>query len=227
MARLGQEHAPWIQEGLASLVEDYDTEDGTPIPVPSWRTNIVKRQLDVNRLTPIAELASTPMDRFVASRPLAKYAQSRAVMLFLYDLGELEAFYQTYTRTFDQDPVGLLALRQTLDLEQPEIEQRYRDWLEALPTVAETGGDLPATLGITIENGTGDGVRVSELPPGSRKRTGLRIGSSITHINGRPTRDLQELIRVLADYVPGETVTLTHRRGTVHSTSDIELLPRE
>lgn len=227
MSRLGQEHAAWIQEGLASLVEDYDIEDGTLVPAPSWRTNIVKRQLDINRLTPIQELATTQMNRFVASRPLAKYAQSRAVMLFLYDLDQLESFYRTYTQTFDQDPTGLLALQQTLNLEQPEIEQRYRDWLQALPTVAETGSDLPATLGITIENGTGDGVRVSDLPPGSRQRTGLRIGSFITHINNRPTRDLQELIRILSDYPPGETVTLTHRRGRVYSTSDVELLPRK
>lgn len=226
MSRLGQEHAAWIQEGLASLVEDYDIVDDELVPAPSWRTNIVKRQLDINFLTPIEELATTEMQRFVASRPLAKYAQSRAVMLFLYDLGRLEAFYQTYIQTFDQDPTGMIALQQTLDLEQPEIEQHYRDWLEALPTVAETGSDLPATLGITIENGTGDGVRVSDLPPGSRQRTGLRIGSVITHINNRPTRDLQELIRILSDYAAGETVTLTHRRGRVYATSDVELLPR-
>jgi len=227
MSRLGQEHAAWIQEGLASLVEDYDLEGTELVPAPSWRTNIVKRQLDIHRLSPIAELANTRMDRFVASRPLAKYAQSRAVMLFLYDRDKLDAFYATYTRTFDDDPTGLLALQQTLGLEQPEIEEQYRDWLRALPTVAETGTDLPATLGIKIENGTGDGVRVSDLPPGSRKRTGLRVGSFITHINDRPTRDLQELIRVLSDYMPGETVTLTHRRGRVYSTSDVELLPRK
>ncbi|MFK7884286.1 MAG: PDZ domain-containing protein [Phycisphaerales bacterium] len=227
MSRLGQEHAAWIQEGLASLVEDYDIEDGTLTPVPSWRTNIVKRQLDAGRLTPIEDLANTQMDRFVASRPLAKYAQSRAVMLFLYDRGQLDAFYNNYTKSFDEDPTGLLALQRTLELEQPEIEGQYRDWLRALPTIAETGTDLPATLGIKIENGTGDGVRVSDLPPGSRQRTGLRVGSFITHINNRPTRDLQELIRVLADYTPGETVTLNHRRGRVYATSEVELLPRK
>jgi hypothetical protein len=227
MSRLGQEHAAWIQEGLASLVEDYDIVNGTLTPAPSWRTNIVKRQLDINRLTPIQELATTQMDRFVASRPLAKYAQSRAVMLFLYDRGKISAFYANYTRSFDEDPTGLLALQRTLNLDQPDIETEYHDWLRALPTVAETGTDLPAILGIKIENGTGDGVRVSDLPPGSRERTGLRVGSFITHLNNRPTRDLQELIRVLADYVPGETVTLTHRRGRVYSTSEVELLPRK
>ncbi|MEM9372788.1 MAG: PDZ domain-containing protein, partial [Planctomycetota bacterium] len=227
MSRLGQEHAPWVQEGLASLVEDYDLVEGELVPVPSWRTNIVKRQLEINRLAPIAELAETRMDRFVVSRPLAKYAQARAVMLFLYDQGALERFYRTYTETFDEDASGVVALQRALGLDQPEIEKRYREWLRALPTVAETGSDLPATMGISIENGTGDGVRVSDLPPGSRRRTGLRVGSFITHINGRPTRDLQELIRILSDYLPGETVTLSHRRGRVYSTSDVELLPRE
>ncbi len=227
MSRLGQQHAPWIQEGLASLVEDYDIEGGRLVPVPSWRTNIVKRLNDSGRLTPIDRLAATPMDRFVMSRPLAQYAQSRAVMLFLLDRGKLSEFYSEYTRSFDEDPTGLAALRRTLGMEQGELEDAYRDWLDSLPMVAETGSDLPATLGIEIENGTGDGVRVTGLPPGSRERTGLRIGSFITAINGRPTRDLSELIRVLSDYLPGESVTLSHRRGRVHSTSQVELLPRK
>lgn len=226
MSRLGQQHAPWIQEGLASLAEDYDLEDGRMVPVPSWRTNIVKRLNNSGRLTPIDRLAATPMDRFVMSRPLAQYAQSRAVMLFLLDRDKLSEFYRAYTESFDADPTGLAALRRTLAMEQDELEDAYRDWLDTLPMVAETGTDLPATLGIEIENGTGDGVRVTGLPPGSRERTGLRIGSFITAINGRPTRDLSELIRVLSDYLPGESVTLSHRRGRVHATSQVELLPR-
>lgn len=227
MSRLHQEHAAWVQEGLASLIEDYDLVNSQPVAVPSWRTNIVKRLADSGRLTPIEELAGTNIERFTNSRPLAKYAQSRAVMLFLQDRGKLTEFYRRYTETFASDPTALTALRDTLAMTQPEVEAAYKAWVIALPTVAETGSDLPATLGIEIENGTGDGVRVVALPPGARERTGLHVGSFITAVNGRPTRDLSELIRVLADYAPGDTVTLSHRRGRVRASSNVVLLPRE
>ncbi len=231
MSRLGQHHAAWVQEGLAALVEDYDpAPDGAHgiTPVPSWRTNTVKRLHDARRLLPLDELAAMPMDRLTADRPLARYAQSRAVMLFLLDRGLLTDFYRAYTHTFDQDPTGLAALRNTLGVEhQGELEQAFQRWITSLPTVAETGADLPATLGVEIDNGDGTGVRVTGLPPGARQRTGLAVGSFITAINHRPTRDLNELIRVLSDYAPGDTVTLSHRRGRLHHTTEVTLQPRE
>lgn len=227
MSRLGQEHAAWVQEGLASLVEDYDLRDGTLECAPSWRTNIVKRLGDSGRLPTIEQLAATPLDRFVASRPLARYAHARAVMLFLLDRGKLTEFYDRYTKTYDRDPTALTALRDTLGMTQADAEAAFRDWLTALPTVAETGSDLSATLGVEVENGTGDGVRVTDLPPGARQRTNLHLGSFITAVNNRPTRDLFELIRVLSDYAPGDKVTLSVRRGKVRSTAEVELQPRD
>ena len=226
MNRLGQAHAPWIQEGLASLVEDYDRAGNRMIPVPSWRTNIVKRMSDVHRMPSIEKLAHTEMNAFTAKRPLAQYAQARTIMLYLLDEHKLSEFYTTYTETYNEDPSGIVALEQVLGKEIPEIEKDFRLWVDALERVPETGSDLKATLGIEIENGTGDGVVVKALPGNSRSRTGLRLGSVITAINDQPTRDLFELIRVLGKYQPGQTVTLHHRRGKVHTTSQAKLLKR-
>lgn len=232
MSRRSQQHAAWIQEGLASLVEDYDLTDedrtGGFTPVPSWRTNIVKRLNNARRLTPLEELAGTSMQRLTTSRPLAQYAQSRAVMLFLLDQNKLTEFYRGYTETYDRDPTGLHALRTALGHEtQGDLEQAYQAWITSLPMVPETGSDLPATLGVEIDNGDGTGVRVTGLPANARRRTGLSVGSFITAVNHRPTRDLNELIRVLSDYAPGDTVTLSHRRGRLHHTSEVTLQRRE
>lgn len=222
----GQLHAPWIQEGLASLVEDYDIVGDQLVPMPSWRTNIVKRLRKVRKLTPIETLARTEMQQFTSQRPLAKYAQARAVMLFLLDQNKLSEFYSNYTKTIDQDPSGIHALEQTLSKEIADIESDYEHWIDALPSVPETGSDLSATLGIGITNGDGDGVVVDRLTAAARRRTGLRTSEVITAINGRPTRDLFEFIRVLGSYKAGETVVLTTRRGIKFSETPVQLLDR-
>ncbi len=226
MNRLGQAHAPWIQEGLASLVEDYDIINGKLVPVASWRTNIVQRMSERHRMPSIEALASTPMQAFTSKRPLAKYAQARTIMLYLLDHDQLGAFYTTYTNEYATDPTGISALEHVLGKEIDSIEKDFRSWVEQLETVPETGSDLVATLGIEIETGTGDGVVVKGLAGNARSRTGLRLGSVITAINNHPTRDLFELIRILGQYKPGETVTLYHRRGKVHSESEVTLLAR-
>ncbi|MEQ8850488.1 MAG: hypothetical protein RIB32_01750 [Phycisphaerales bacterium] len=229
MSRTGQRHAMWVQEGIAALVEDYDVSDaGFITPVPSWRTNMVKRLLDARRLQTLEQLAGTELDRFSASKPLAKYAHARAVFLFLNDHGAIPSFFREYEATYRDDPTGLTALRRALAVEsQDQLEDQFRAWVAALPDVPETGDDLTATLGVEIEEGTGDGPKVVRLPSGARERTGLRLGSVITAIDARPTRDMHELIRILGDYAPGDTVTLHHRRGRIHKTSDVRLLPRE
>lgn len=226
MNRLGQAHAPWVQEGLASLIEDYDLRGGEPVPVPSWRTNIVKRLEKINRLPSFEELSRIEMNAFTARRPLAKYAQARTAMLWLLDIGKLSAFYAHYCAHYDEDPSGYASLLRVTGMEPRDLERVYRQWVERLPEVPETGDDLRATLGVEVENGTGDGVVVRALPPGALKRTGLRTNAVITHINGRPTRDLFELIRVLGDYGAGETVTLSWHRGTVRHESRATLVGR-
>lgn len=225
--RAGRAHAAWIQEGLASLVEDVDRRGGRLVPAPSWRTNIVKRQLEIGRLPTLRQLAGLERARFNTARPLARYAHARAVFMFLLDRGELRTFMDVYVRTIDRDPTGLGALGGVLGLDAEGVEAAFRAWVDRLPAVAETGSDLAATLGVEIEEGSGDGPKVVGLPAGARQRTGLRLGSVITAIDGRPTRDMHELIRVLGDYTPGQTVTLNHRRGRVHATSDVTLLPRD
>ena len=229
MAARSQRHAKWIQEGLASLVEDYDLDpDGRLTPVPSWRTNMVKRLLTANQLQPLEQLAATQLDRFSASKPLAQYAHARAVFLYAHDKGVLADFYTAYTLTLADDPTGLRTLRAALGFDTTEaLEADFRAWVQALPEVPETGSDLPATLGVEIEEGTGDGPKVVALPRGARERTGLALGSVITHINLRPTRDMHELIRVLGSYAPGDTITLSHRRGRLHTTPQATLLPRD
>ncbi len=274
MDRLGQVHPIWIQEGLASLVEDMDpvriierrarrasgtdrspppvgvdarlidggdepaaeTRAETPspdvfVPAPSWRTNIVKRQARMGGIPTFAELAAMDHVTFSTKRPLATYANARTVLLFLFDRGLLADWYRVYTTDaehgYDADASGLGAMEAVFGKEIEEIERIYRGWVRhGLPRVAETGADLRGVIGVDIEMGEGDGPVVTKLPPGSRRRTGLRLRDVITSIDGRPVGDMKELIRVLSDYEPGETVTVAYRRVKLHGTTEIRLIAK-
>ncbi len=226
MSRMGQEHAPWIQEGLASLVEDFDVVGGRLVPVPSWRTNMVKRLQRVRKLPSIETIAQMDLKTFTNRRPLARYAQARTILMWLHEQRKLGQFYSEYTKSYTNDPTGLLALERVVGAEMDEINKRYRVWVADLEEVAETGSDLEATLGISVENGTGDGVVITKLTSEARRRSGLRLGSIITGINGRPTRDLHELIRLLGRYKAGDTVQVRWRRGTIHGENPVELIGR-
>ncbi|MBO6513856.1 MAG: hypothetical protein JJ974_07835, partial [Phycisphaerales bacterium] len=144
----------------------------------------------------------------------------------LLERDQLGEFYLTYLDSYDQDPTGLHAIKSVTGFEGESLDTAYQDWIEGLERVPETGSDLDATLGISIENGSGDGVAIRAISLEARRRTGLEYGMVITSIEGRATRDLHELIRVLGSYGAGEVVTVGWRRGSIHGENEVELLPR-
>lgn len=216
----------WIQEGLASLVED-GMDRGAFVPVASWRTNIAKRLERNNRLPPIEELTKLTQERFSANRPLRQYALARTFFLFLYDRGVLGQWYAEYTKNAATDPDGLAALKTVLGMDAEAMHEAYRAWVRDLPMIAETADDLEVRLGVDLTNGDGDGPEVVKFTDrDARQETGLRLGDVITSVNGQSTRDLQELIRVLGERKPGETVNLEYRRGKLHGEARATLRER-
>jgi hypothetical protein len=231
MTRLGQDHPIWIQEGLCSLVEDYDEVGASLKPVPSWRTNIALRLARGGSLMPISRLAAIPRHRFTAGSPLAHYGQARTVFLYLYEHGKLKDWYAHYTapENFAQDPSGIRSLEAVLEKPIAEIERDYRQWVRSLPEVAEQLKPGSAGLGVDIEGGSGDGPVIVEVPrailgkPNPAAISGLRKGDVITAIDGRATRDMNELVRVLGEKRPGEEVEVSYRRGSSHGTTRVRL----
>jgi hypothetical protein len=213
----------WIQEGLASLVEDGE-DRGRFVPVASWRTNIAKRLEKNGRLPRLEELTELTQERFSANRPLRQYALARTFFLFLYDRGVLGAWYEEYAKNAATDPDGLAALSTVLGMDADAMHEAYREWVRGLPMVPETGEDLEVQLGVDLSNGDGDGPRVVGFTGrAARGETGLRLGDVITSVNGQSTGDLQELIRVLGGLRPGETVILEYRRGKLHGEAKVTL----
>lgn len=230
MSRIGQSHAWWAQEGLASLVEDVTREGPGPgargiRPAPSWRTNIAKRLAARNALTPWRTLFAMPRERFVSVRPIANYSQARAVTLFLLERGALQIWMEEYERSYRADPTGLTAVEAALGKPAQDAERDYRAWLLALPVVAEEIRPGMASLGVVIGAGSGEGpvvedteaaVRSAPRPPGAGVNAErLRRRDVITAIGGEATRTMEDVVRALSEREVGETVAVSVRRGTL------------
>jgi hypothetical protein len=229
--RLGQRHPIWIQEGLCSLVEDMDEgPEGVLSPAPSWRTNIAKRLDRIRALLPIEQLASMPQQRFTGQRPLAHYSQARAVFLFLWQRGVLRRWYEVYTANQAADPTGVAALEEALSMPIAQINQEYRAWLRDLPMVPETIEPGKASLGIEIESGSGEGPVVVAVDRRVRNMldsaTALRPRDVITAIDGKATRDIAELVRVLSQHNVGDEVEVSYRRVRIYGSTRVRLVPR-
>jgi hypothetical protein len=225
--RKGQIHPPWVQEGLCSLVEDYDTDaKGTLRPAASWRTNQTRRVAKAGRLPSIRELVTMPYGKFTTSRPLANYAQARTLFLYLYDAGKLKEWYATYNATFREDPTGVVAFEKTLGQDMSTIDNDYRAYVRALPEIPEEIAPGKASLGLDVDAGTGEGPVITSVVLGASAKAGLRRADVITAIEGRPTRDMAELVRVLSDYSVGDTVEVSYRRGKNHGEAQVTLVPK-
>jgi len=223
-----QGHPVWVQEGLCSLIEDYDVKDGDLVPAASWRTNSAVRLARNRGLLHLKELAETPRGRFTGFRPLAHYAQARTVFLYLYRMGKLKAWYETYRETFNEDPTGIRAMEIVFGLPIDEINEQYAEWVRMLPEVPEWNRmpDGFVAIGVEVNPGSGDGPVVDHVSGRSAYDAGLRRRDVITAIEGRPTRDVHELLRVLNDYRPGDVVEITYRRRNRTETASVRLIER-
>lgn len=237
LARLGQKHPDWIMEGLGCLVEDVARVEGPAgpalRPLPSWRTNIVKRLAARNALAPLRRLANMPREQFVGSRPNANYAQSRAVMMHLRELGRLGAFFGAYCRGYDADPTGVRALEEAVGTRLEEFDRAHKAWIAALPEVAERVRPGMASLGVVVGPGRGDGPVVEDVDrrPGRRAvpadggADALRARDVIVALDGEQTRTMEDLVRVLSGCEPGQAVDVDVRRGTRRLTMRLVLVP--
>jgi hypothetical protein len=221
--RLNQVHPIWIQEGLCSLVEDYDIVDGRIEPATSWRTNTVKRMDRSHVLITIEQMAKKSHAEFQGSRRLGLYAQARAVFLYLSQKGLLNQWYRTYTEGFAEDPTGVQALEKVLGKPITEIDVDFKSWIRQLPEVPEEMKTGMASLGLTVDVGDGEGPVVESVPVRSAAK--LIPGDVITAIDTRSVRDLPELLRLLGQRQPGETVTITYRRGERYGATELALVP--
>lgn len=235
MESRNQRHPIWIMEGLCSLPEDVDIGPrGEMVVKPSWRTNIVRRLARGNGLTPWQQMFAMDQKRFIGSRPLAFYAQGRAVFMFLHQKQKLRAWYTAYVHSFAQDATGKEAFEQAFSKPLKDVEKDFRAWCKQLPEIEEEVGRGRANLPVDVDPGTGSGVVVSAMDLGAmlaqgaadQERTGgLKPRDVITSIDSKPIRDFNDLARVLGGYEPGARVDVQFTRRDKSMTTRVVLVP--
>jgi hypothetical protein len=247
MVRLNQRHPIWIQEGICSLVEDYDMIDAKLSPSTSWRTNTVQRMRSAGVLLPIRTLAQRTNQQFQGQHRMGLYAQSRGVFFYLWQKGKLRDWYARYTTEYAEDPSGVLSLERSVGMKAEDFDKEFKAWAAGLTLVPEEMRNGMATLGVEVDTGTGEGpvvlsfqkkaptpVRVNggNTPPGTaanppsgqpRKPDRLEPGDIITAIDGQPVRDLPELLRRMGTLRPGQVVPLSVRRVKLLKTIEVTL----
>ncbi|CAG1005093.1 hypothetical protein PHYC_03197 [Phycisphaerales bacterium] len=228
ITRLGRDQPWWVMEGLCGLVEDYDLLDnGDIVPVPSWRTNTLKRIERIGKLTPVKDLTGFSQLKFLGSRVLANYAASRAVFLYLYQQGKLKDWYAHYSANHFADPTGLKSIEAVTAMTSKDFDAEFKQWVRQLPSVPEEIKPGMASLGIEIENGAGDGpvvTGVNRRPDGYKPD--LKPQDIITAIDNKPVREMAELVRVLGGYQPGDTVEVSYRRYRLYGTTSVQLVKK-
>jgi hypothetical protein len=129
MDTLGQDHPLWIQEGLASLYEDYELlDDGNVRFTPNDRSQQVQTLAANQWLMTWAELVAVQPSA-MNKEAFRVYPQLRSVMRFIADEGHLESWYRSYVEGFDSDPTGVRAIE--LEFGQPikDVEDAWLRWL--------------------------------------------------------------------------------------------------
>ena len=212
MERTGQRHPIWIQEGLASLYENYTVRaDGEFEFNPNIRFNIARRQVVSKTVTPWKELFALDPKAFMADAQRA-YPQVRAIFEFLAREGKLEEFYKALCATSRDDPDGTTALERVFGMPIARVEERWQKWMIDRGAVDDTVSRRDASLGLTADD-AGDGVRIRSLVIRSAaKAAGLRVGDVLFAIDSVRVSNREELVLAVARLEVGRPIRVDYRR---------------
>ena len=235
-APLGQEHAPWVVEGLGVLYEsttveagdggpdDGGPDDGGPVLVPlpdNARLPAAQAAARRKSLVPLARLVEMSSSEFL-KRPNLTYTQAGALMLYLRDRGWLRKFYDLYKQTYDADPTGRAALERASGMTLAEFEAAWVKWLTDRAQAPFFGA--PALfLGARVAPGEGGLTIVSVAANGPAAEAGLQPRDVVLSINARPVPDYAALRPALGAYTPGKVITLRIRRAGKESDVSVKL----
>ncbi len=224
MERRNQKHAMWVQEGIASLYEDYEiSEDGSIIFAPNLRHNIARNQINRNLAVSLETLFKMTPRTFMKGNA-RYYPQVRSLFEFLADLNLFEEWYEAYTDTWNRSPEGILAWEKIFGVPLEQVERRWKNWVVQRGEVDVRIDYGDASIGVAGED-AGDGVRITSVQSRNARRAGLRQGDVIVAVDDTPVRARGELVQAIAKKRVGQRVRLRIRRDGDYRNAVITLAP--
>ena len=212
MERRNQRHAMWVQEGIASLYEDYEiSSDGSITFAPNLRHNIARNQINRNLAVDLQDLFDMTPRRFMKGNA-RYYPQVRSLFEFLADLKLLEEWYEMYTETWDRSPEGTLAWEKIFGVPLEDVERRWKKWVVGRGEIDVRIDYGDASIGVAGED-AGDGIKITSVQSRNARRAGLRQGDVIVAVDTTPVRARGELVQAIAKKRVGERVRLRIRRN--------------
>ncbi len=222
---VGQEHAVWVSEGLASLYEASEEVNDALVPHENARFTVVRLAARRHTLIPLDGLVKMSRESFGGRADLA-YGESSALMLYLFDKNLLRKFYESYKSTWSDDSSGRTALEQTTGMLLPQLQKAWADWVIARPPRAEAVRTDGPIIGVRLAEAV-DGLRVEEVMAGSpAARADVRINDLIVSIDQKEARDRTTFNTLIAGHQPGDELTLQIRRGSTYMAISVVLAKR-
>jgi hypothetical protein len=227
MERLKQNHALWVQEGLAALYETYVLNDNGAIRfLPNQRHNFVRMMMRQNQLPAWRDLFSTTGDEFMDDAG-ENYPVVRSVFQFLDSHKKLVDWYKAYIETFDEDETGIAAFEKVFEAPLEDIERRWRTWVRAQPPVDDYVRPGDASLGVQfVEDGSNDGVLIDRvLENSAAAEAGIQPGDIIVSFDSQPVRSHFELLIAVGTKQVGEVIPVRIRRDGEYQLLLVTLKP--
>jgi hypothetical protein len=117
----------WFNEGLGSLYEHTDMASGELRGRVNWRLNGLKSAIRRKRTVPLTELLATSRFEFYDSkRSGLNYAMARYLLFYLQEKGLLEKFFHRFVAGHDEDPTGIVILKDVLG--EKDLDAFQRRW---------------------------------------------------------------------------------------------------
>lgn len=213
MDRIGQRHPMWVQEGLASLYENYAIDDtGDRIKFRINERHNIARQLVLDGDAPpwrhLLEMNPTLFMKGAARN----YPLARSMLEYIAAEGRLEDWYRNLVETWYEDRTGRVSLERTFDAPLSEIEADWRRWVRARGRFDDLIDHGDASIGISAIDAV-DGCLVTRLiPGGGAAEAGMRKEDIIVRVGNRTVRSTRELMLAIAARRVGEVVAIRVRR---------------
>jgi len=116
---------PWFNEGMGSLYEGVGRRNHRIWGYINWRLPGLQRAIRRKQvLPPFAALMRQNETQFYEQDPGTNYSQSRYLVYYLQDRGQLRTYYHQFVKNHRADPTGYKTLQQQLGVRDMAAFQR-------------------------------------------------------------------------------------------------------